>query len=104
MNTEGQASDRRQGLIQAHKPLQGLWLLVGSPIATQFPPWYVHHKIEQLHTCEQQEGRDLSMHVAERVNCRGLGWHLVFPQLQRPELVAVSGLWQFLAGTGVGRE
>lgn len=44
------------------------------------------------------------MHVAERVNCRGLGWHLVFPQLQRLELVVVSGLWQFLAGTGVGRE
>lgn len=42
------------------------------------------------------------MHVAERVNCRGLGWHLVFPQLQRLELVVVSGLWQFLAGTGWG--
>ena len=30
-----QASDRRQGLIQAHKQLQKPWLLVSSPVPPQ---------------------------------------------------------------------
>ena len=37
-----QASDRRQGLIQAHKQLWGPWLLVCSAMASQTPR-HAHH-------------------------------------------------------------